>query len=56
MERRGFLTPDWRTNENGRDAKYYKLTKAGRAELEKQSAGWKRLRGAIDLILEGEPS
>ena len=54
MERRGFLAPEWRTNESGRDAKYYKLTPEGRAELEKQSAGWKRLRGVIDLILQSE--
>jgi transcriptional regulator len=54
MERRGFLAPEWRTNESGRDAKYYKVTKTGRQELEKQSEGWKRLRGVIDLILEGQ--
>ena len=54
MEARGLLEPDWRTHEGGREAKYYKLTKAGRKALEEQTETWKRLRGVMDLILEGE--
>ena len=53
MEQRGLLAAEWKTNESGKDAKYYKLTKAGRKALEEETAGWKRLRSAIDLILEG---
>ena len=53
MEKRGLLTSDWKTNESGKEAKYYRLTKAGRKALEYETAGWKRVRGAIDLILEG---
>ena len=53
MEQRGLLTADWKTNESGKEAKYYRLTKAGRKALEKETEGWKRLRSAIDLILEG---
>lgn len=52
MERRGLVASQWRTHESGRDAKYYRITKTGRQELEKQAEGWRRLRGAIDLILE----
>jgi transcriptional regulator len=51
MEARGLLEPDWRTHEGGREAKYYKLTKAGRKALEEQTENWKRLRGVMDLIL-----
>ncbi len=54
MQRRGFLAAEWRTHEGGREAKYYKITRAGRRELERQSDDWKQLRGVIDLILEGE--
>ncbi len=54
MEQRGLLAAEWKTNESGKDAKYYRLTKAGRNALEQETAGWKRLRGAIDLILEGD--
>jgi PadR family transcriptional regulator PadR len=53
MEQRGLLTADWKTNESGKEAKYYRLTKAGRKALEEETEGWKRLRAAIDLILEG---
>jgi len=53
MEQRGLLTADWKTNESGKEAKFYRLTKAGRKALEEETEGWKRLRTAIDLILEG---
>jgi PadR family transcriptional regulator PadR len=53
MEQRGLLTADWKTNESGKDARYYRITKAGRDALEQETAGWKRLRAAIDQILEG---
>jgi len=53
MEHRGLLAADWKTNESGKEAQYYRLTKAGRKALEEETEGWKRLRAAIDLILEG---
>jgi transcriptional regulator len=53
MEQRGLLAADWKTNESGKDAKYYRLTRAGRKALEEETEGWKSLRTAIDLILEG---
>ncbi len=56
MESRGLLDAEWKTNETGREAKYYKLTKSGRQALERETEAWKRLRGAIDLILEGGAS
>jgi transcriptional regulator len=52
LERRGWLTADWRTTEGGRDAKFYKLTREGRRQLESETAGWKRLCEAIALVLE----
>jgi PadR family transcriptional regulator, regulatory protein PadR len=53
MEQRGLLSAEWKTNESGKEAKYYRLTKAGRKALQDETEGWKRVRGAIDLILEG---
>ena len=52
LERRGWLTADWKTTEVGREAKFYKLTREGRRQLESETAGWKRLCEAIALILE----
>src|SRR5882724_3176543 len=43
LESRGWLKSAWKTTEGGREAKYYSLTKAGRQQLESETAGWKRL-------------
>src|ERR1700690_70932 len=43
LENRGWLRSQWKTTESGREAKYYTLTKAGRRQLDSETAGWKRL-------------
>jgi transcriptional regulator len=52
LERRGWLKSEWRKTEGGREAKYYSLTKTGRAQLGEETASWKRLCDAISLVLE----
>jgi len=52
LENRGWLTSAWKTTESGREAKYYTLTKAGRRQLDSETAGWKRLCEAVSLVLE----
>ena len=52
LESRGWLKADWKTTEGGRDAKFYRLTREGRRQLESETAGWKRLCEAIALVLE----
>ncbi len=52
LENRGWLKAEWKTTEGGREAKYYSLTRAGRRQLDQETAGWKRLCQAISLILE----
>jgi transcriptional regulator len=52
LENKGWLKADWKTNESGREAKYYSLTKAGQKQLEAETQGWKRLCDAISLVLE----
>ena len=52
LERRGWLKADWKTTEGGREAKFYRLTREGRHQLESETAGWKRLCEAISLVLE----
>jgi transcriptional regulator len=51
LENKGLLCAEWRTNEGGRDAKYYSVTKAGRKQLEVEQTSWKRLCDAIALVL-----
>ena len=51
LENRRLLTADWKQTETGREAKFYKLTRKGRKQLEAEAASWQRLIDAIGLIL-----
>ena len=51
LENRRFLVADWQETETGREAKFYRLTRKGRARLETEAAGWQRLTEAVGLIL-----
>ena len=52
LENRGFLAADWKKTDTGREAKFYKLTRKGRKQLETEAASWQRLIEAVALILE----
>src|SRR5438874_11276658 len=43
LENRGLLAAAWKQTESGRDAKFYRLTRKGRAQLDAQAASWRRL-------------
>jgi PadR family transcriptional regulator, regulatory protein PadR len=51
LEHQGWIRSEWRTTETGREAKFYKLTKAGRSQLEKELAQWERLSSAVGLVV-----
>jgi len=51
LENRRLLTADWKQTETGRVAKFYRLTRKGRRQLESEAASWQRLIDAIGLIL-----
>ncbi|HYH84446.1 MAG TPA: PadR family transcriptional regulator [Pyrinomonadaceae bacterium] len=52
MEERGWVTSEWGLSENNRRAKFYKLTRAGRKQLEDECANWERISQAITRILQ----
>jgi PadR family transcriptional regulator, regulatory protein PadR len=52
LENRGLLTSEWRTNESGREAKYYSLTKLGQNYFDEEKASWRRLCESISLVLD----
>jgi transcriptional regulator len=54
LERAGWLDAEWRQTENGRRAKYYRLTRAGRKQLDHETADWRRRAGAIARLLKAE--
>ncbi len=51
LENRKLLAADWKETETGREAKFYKLTRKGRSQLEAEAASWERLADAVKLIL-----
>jgi transcriptional regulator len=52
LESRDWISAEWGTLSNNRKARFYQLTKAGRKQLGKETAKWKRLVAAIGRILE----
>jgi transcriptional regulator len=52
MEEKGWIRAQWGKSENNRRAKYYELTRAGRKQLEEETAIWQRVCRAISLVLE----
>lgn len=52
LEHRGWITAEWGTSENNRKAKFYRLTKKGRAQLEAERDQWQRFSAAVGWILE----
>jgi transcriptional regulator len=52
LERRKWVSAEWATSENNRRVKYYRLTAAGRRQLEAEVSNWERIASAVSLILE----
>ena len=52
MEEEGWISSAWGESENNRRAKYYKLTKAGRRQLNMETERWGRISLAIERALE----
>jgi PadR family transcriptional regulator, regulatory protein PadR len=54
LERAGWLDSEWRQTENSRQAKFYSLTRAGRKQLEVETADWARRVTAVARLLKAE--
>ena len=52
LEEQGWLTSTWGESENKRRAKFYKLTAAGRRQLQQETRSWERLSLAMAKALE----
>jgi PadR family transcriptional regulator PadR len=52
LEQDGKLKAEWRSSENNRNAKYYRLTAAGKKQLEQHRQRWDRIAFAITSVLE----
>jgi transcriptional regulator len=59
LENKHFLAAEWGPTETGREAKFYRLTPKGRAQLKAETESWQRLTEIVSMILKdplGEPS
>ena len=54
LEQKGWIRGAWQRTETNRDAKYYRITRAGVRALQKQTARWRRLAGLVDKLLLNE--
>ncbi|HSJ23581.1 MAG TPA: PadR family transcriptional regulator [Longimicrobiales bacterium] len=55
MEHRGVIRSEWGVSENGRRARYYSLTAAGRRALGAELESWRRLAAAVEMVLLQAP-
>ncbi|HEY1336392.1 MAG TPA: PadR family transcriptional regulator [Bryobacteraceae bacterium] len=51
---RGWVSSEWKTSDNNRQARYYSITRAGRKQLASQRAQWEKLSRGVNLILAGD--
>jgi transcriptional regulator len=52
LEDQGWIASEWGVSENNREAKFYRLTRAGQRQLEAETANWTRMSAAVARILE----
>ncbi len=51
LEQEGWIAARWGVSENNRRAKFYRLTRAGRRQVEKETAEWERVTGILAQFL-----
>ena len=52
LEKRGWLVAEWGESDNGREAKFYKLSAKGRKQLHEEESNWDRLAQAVKQIMQ----
>ena len=55
LVRRGWIAAKWGTSENNRRAKFYRLTAAGRRQLQAEASRWERLVEAVARVMRAAP-
>jgi PadR family transcriptional regulator PadR len=52
LEHQGWISSEWKESDLGRQARFYRLTRDGRQQLEREVENWKRLSSAVALVLK----
>ena len=56
LEQEGFISSEWGTSDNNRKARYYKLTRAGRKQLQREASQWAETTAILARFLNEQPS
>jgi PadR family transcriptional regulator PadR len=56
LEQEGYVASEWSVSENNRKAKYYRLTRVGRKQLQKETREWEQATAILTRFLSPEPS
>jgi PadR family transcriptional regulator, regulatory protein PadR len=51
LEQEGYIASEWGVSENNRKAKFYKLTRAGKKQLEREARGWEQATAILARFL-----
>ena len=54
LEQEGYITSEWGMSDNNRKAKYYKLTRAGRKQIEREARDWEQATAILARFLAPE--
>ena len=54
LQQRGWIKSEWGTSENNRKAKFYRLSPAGRRQLDVEAKNWERISGVMARLLNGQ--
>ncbi|MBI4852062.1 MAG: PadR family transcriptional regulator [Acidobacteria bacterium] len=52
LEKQGWISSEWGSSENNRQAKYYQLTLTGKEQLAEETENWEQIATAVTLILQ----
>jgi len=56
LEQEGYIASEWGVSEHNRRAKYYKLTRAGHKQLQKESREWQQTTAILERFLSAKES
>ena len=56
LEAKGWIAAEWGTSDNNRRARFYRLTRAGRRQLARETSRWRKMAAAIGRVLGPEPA
>ena len=56
LEQEGYISSEWGTSDNNRKARYYKLTRAGRRQLQREASDWAETTAILARFLNEQPS